>query len=188
MCVCAPSFSCVWLCDPMNCSPPGSSVQGIVQQECWSGCHFLLQGIFLTQGLNLCLLRVLHWQADSLPPRATWEALNYKWVQSQKCARICVCGPEKGLINGGCFPFGFLKRYFRTSASFNSFCFHGKKKGSKECQGSTKSLCILLVQRILFCLRFMSVHFYRSYYEAGDWRSLSSWNSDIGIPIRFQEK
>ena len=28
------------------------------------GCHFLLQGIFLTQGLNLHLL---HWQADSLP-------------------------------------------------------------------------------------------------------------------------
>ena len=28
------------------------------------GCHFLLQGIFPTQGLNLCLL---HWQVDSLP-------------------------------------------------------------------------------------------------------------------------
>ena len=25
------------------------------------GCHFLLQGIFLTQGLNLCLLHILHW-------------------------------------------------------------------------------------------------------------------------------
>ena len=28
------------------------------------GYHFLLQGIFLTQGLNPCLL---HWQADFLP-------------------------------------------------------------------------------------------------------------------------
>ena len=28
------------------------------------GCHFLLQGIFQTQGLNPHLL---HWQADSLP-------------------------------------------------------------------------------------------------------------------------
>ena len=28
------------------------------------GCHLLLQGIFLTQGSNLCLL---HWQAGSLP-------------------------------------------------------------------------------------------------------------------------
>ena len=31
------------------------------------GCHALLQGIFLTQGSNLCLLRLLHWQAGSLP-------------------------------------------------------------------------------------------------------------------------
>ena len=31
------------------------------------GCHFLLQGIFLTQGFNLHLLCLLHWQADSLP-------------------------------------------------------------------------------------------------------------------------
>ena len=33
------------------------------QQEYWSGCHFVLQGIFPTQGLNLYLLC---WQADSL--------------------------------------------------------------------------------------------------------------------------
>ena len=31
------------------------------------GCHFLLRGIFLNQGLNLCLLHVLCWQMDSLP-------------------------------------------------------------------------------------------------------------------------
>ena len=31
------------------------------------GCHFLLWGIFLTQGLNLYLLSLLRWQADSLP-------------------------------------------------------------------------------------------------------------------------
>ena len=31
------------------------------------GCHFLLQGIFPTQGLNLRLLHLLHWQANSLP-------------------------------------------------------------------------------------------------------------------------
>ena len=31
------------------------------------GCHFLLQGIFLTQGWNLSLLHLLHWQVDSLP-------------------------------------------------------------------------------------------------------------------------
>ena len=29
--------------------------------------HFLLQGIFLTQGFNLSLLHRLHWQVGSLP-------------------------------------------------------------------------------------------------------------------------
>ena len=31
------------------------------------GCHFLLRGIFPTQGLNQRLLHLLCWQADSLP-------------------------------------------------------------------------------------------------------------------------
>ena len=30
-------------------------------------CHFLFQGVFPTQGLNLHLLLLLNWQADSLP-------------------------------------------------------------------------------------------------------------------------
>ena len=33
---------------------------GFPRQEYWSGCHFLLQGIFLTHVLNLCLLHLLH--------------------------------------------------------------------------------------------------------------------------------
>ena len=32
------------------------------------GCLFLLQGIFLTQRSNSCILCLLHWQTDSLPP------------------------------------------------------------------------------------------------------------------------
>ena len=31
------------------------------------GCHFVLQGIFLTQGSNPHLLSLLHWQAGSSP-------------------------------------------------------------------------------------------------------------------------
>ena len=30
-------------------------------------CHALLQGIFPTQGLNMCLLHLLHWEAGCLP-------------------------------------------------------------------------------------------------------------------------
>ena len=38
------------------------------------GCHFLLQGIFPTQGSKRCHLHLLHWQMYSLPNCATWEA------------------------------------------------------------------------------------------------------------------
>ena len=32
------------------------------------GCCALVQGIFMTQGSNACLLCLLHWQVGSLPP------------------------------------------------------------------------------------------------------------------------
>ena len=39
------------------------------------GCHFLLQGIFLTQELNPHLLHLLHWQVDFFFYHCTiWEA------------------------------------------------------------------------------------------------------------------
>ena len=49
--------SCPTLCDPMDCSPPGSSVQGILQARIlkWVASS-LLQGIFPTQGSNASLL------------------------------------------------------------------------------------------------------------------------------------
>ena len=53
------------LCNPMDCSPPGSSVHGILHKNTGVGCHALLQGIFLTQRLNPHLLHLLHWQAGS---------------------------------------------------------------------------------------------------------------------------
>ena len=40
---------------------------GFSRQEYWVNCHSHLQGIFLTPGLNLCFLCLLHWQVDSLP-------------------------------------------------------------------------------------------------------------------------
>ena len=42
---------CLILCNPMDHSPPGSSVHGILQAKIL-GCHSLLQGIFPTQGSN----------------------------------------------------------------------------------------------------------------------------------------
>ena len=45
--------SCLTLCNPMDCSLPGSSINGdSPSKNTGVGCHFLLQGIFLTQELN----------------------------------------------------------------------------------------------------------------------------------------
>ena len=47
------SCSHVQLCDPVDCSPPGSSVHGDSPGKSTGvGCHALLQGVFPTQGLN----------------------------------------------------------------------------------------------------------------------------------------
>ena len=59
---------CPAVCDPVDCSLPGSSVHGVSPgKSIGVGCHGLLQGIFPTQGSNPCLLCLLHQQADSLP-------------------------------------------------------------------------------------------------------------------------
>ena len=55
---------------------------GFSRQEYWSGCLFLLQGIFPTQRSNPSLLCLLHWQVDSLPlalgsPFAGSESLSH---------------------------------------------------------------------------------------------------------------
>ena len=52
------------LCNPMDCSqaPWDSS-----DKNTWVGCNALLQGIFPAQGLNLCLLHLMHWPVSSSP-------------------------------------------------------------------------------------------------------------------------
>ena len=75
-------FSCVWLfailwtvaCPSPLCpwDSPGNCT-GV-------GSHFLLQGIFPTQELNLSLLLLLHWQVGSLP-------LSH-WASPKLCLRL----------------------------------------------------------------------------------------------------
>ena len=46
------------------------------RKEYWSGCHFLLQGIFLIQGSNPCLLHCRHilycLSQSGKPPSSSW--------------------------------------------------------------------------------------------------------------------
>ena len=65
-CVCVlVAQSCLTLGDPMGCSPPGSLCPwNSPGKNTGVGFHFLLQGIFLTQGSNP---GVPHCRTDSLP-------------------------------------------------------------------------------------------------------------------------
>ena len=66
------SLSCLVLsilCDPVDCSLPGSPAHGILQagKNTGVGSHSVLQGIFPTQGLNLGLLLCSRLFASELP-------------------------------------------------------------------------------------------------------------------------
>ena len=58
----------------------------------WMGCHFLLQGIFRTQGSNPLLLHLLHWQVDASPvasPENVYSDLLF--LNQILCVFICFC-------------------------------------------------------------------------------------------------
>ena len=64
LCTCMHVQSCLTLCNPMDCSPAGSSVHGILQQEYWSGLPFPSPGDLPDPGIES---RFPALQADSLP-------------------------------------------------------------------------------------------------------------------------
>ena len=96
-----PAQSCLTLCNPMDCSRPGSSVHGIFFSGRNTGVssHFLLQGVFPTQELKLGLLpgrQILHhlsYQGSS------WLLLNwtkgspayYRQTSSTDCFSVNPC-------------------------------------------------------------------------------------------------
>ena len=78
-CVCLIHQSCLTLCNPMAPLTRLLCPWDSPGKNTGMGCHFILHGIFPTQGLNLCLLfcrRILyHW--------AIWEA-THTWLGIQK--------------------------------------------------------------------------------------------------------
>ena len=77
--VCWVTKLCLTLWDPMDCSPPGSSVHAWMspRMNTGVGCHFLLQGIFPNPGIDPCLL---HCQADSSPLNHLGSSCTARWI------------------------------------------------------------------------------------------------------------
>ena len=82
---CLVAQSCLTLCNPMDCSPPGSSVHGILQARILAWVA-ILQGIFLTQGSNPGLLhcrQILYHLSHQGSPLLLWLILI--WDFSAPC-------------------------------------------------------------------------------------------------------
>ena len=88
--LCLVAQSCPTLCNPMNCSPPGSSVHGDSPgKNTRVGCHALLCG-FPTQGSNPGLPRcrqiLYHLSHQEGLPSKTW--FFYCWGDGLKALRV----------------------------------------------------------------------------------------------------
>ena len=68
----------------------------ISRQEYWSVGHALLQGVILTQGLNLRLLCLLHWQEGSLALVQPGKPTDDETPVKQPCP--LPVGGERGLL------------------------------------------------------------------------------------------
>ena len=65
---------CLILCDPMDCSPPGSSVHRIIQARILNGLPFTTQGDLPDAGIEPASLESLALAGRFFTTRSTWEA------------------------------------------------------------------------------------------------------------------
>ena len=79
---------CPTLGDPIVYSLPGSCPWDSPDKNTGVGRYILLQGIFQTQGSNLHLLHLLHWQADSLP-LSPWGSSVVTWGETNRSFISC---------------------------------------------------------------------------------------------------
>ena len=99
-CMCLVAQSCPTLYDPMDCSPPGSSVHGDSPgKNSGVGCHAPLLGIFPTQGSNSgfphCRQILYHLSHQGSPRILEWVAYPFSRKSSWPRNRTevsCIAG------------------------------------------------------------------------------------------------
>jgi len=98
--------SCPTLCDPMDCSPPGSSVLGISRQEYWSGLPFLPAGDIPDPGIepvslvSHALRQSCRCHQEDTGGVGSVSAKGYGWGAGSDCCRawaVSCLGVHTGL-------------------------------------------------------------------------------------------
>ena len=124
-CCCLVAHSCPTLCNPMDCSLPGSSVRGIFQARIleWVAISFS-RGSSQPRNPNCHLL---HWLADSLalnhlgsPARKYWKE-NRKLIPSSTVLEILFSFPSSPAIDIYSFLTTFWKNFFLMWTIFTVF-------------------------------------------------------------------
>ena len=133
--VCSAAQSCLTLCDPVDCSPLGSSVHGISRQEYWSGLPFPSPGDLPHPGIKPMILasacsgrRILRRCASRLHAvvcicqctLSVCPALSSPVATSTSLLSVCISIPalQTGLLE----PFCYLHfRLDETETPFHSW-------------------------------------------------------------------
>ena len=80
--------SCLILCAPMDCSPPDSTVHGILQAKYWSGLPCPPLGDLPNPGIEPMSLMSPALAGGFFTTSATWEAW-FLWLGSPKTPHMC---------------------------------------------------------------------------------------------------
>ena len=127
----------VW--DPMDCSLPGSSVCGISPgKNTGVVCHFLLHGIFPTEGSNLCLL---HGQVGSLPLSHQRRPKDKVVKNSERCIGGFISSTYYTILEGAERGKHDSNQFSCHSVVSNSLWPHGLHHARLPCPSASLGAC-----------------------------------------------
>ena len=157
----------------MDCSPPGSLVHGIFQARITGvGCHFLLQGVFLTQGSNSGLL---HFR-QTLYPLSHQGIPNMAW-HTHKILELHTEEKLEGILDVYVGPGEkFISIYFYDEKNIAIWHVLGYEKLILTTNlnilfkiYSLKNLILFLWIQLFFCLihffKFFATFIYKRFYD-----------------------
>ena len=132
-------LSCLTLCPPMGCPCHTPLSVGFSRQEIRVVCHFLLQGLFMTQRSNLHLL---HWQADFLPlVPSEWS--KFFTIESDVSCGFVIYGLHFAEMGSLCTCFLEILFFFLMINEFLNFV--------------KFSFCVYWDDHVVFLLQFVNV-------------------------------